>query len=306
MTAIPLDLQVDQHIKELALNGVTVVKKAVAPGIISELTKKIEAFKALNPGPWSYALGDDGLARRIVNLHLALPDFSKCIASSQILCATASKFFGATPRIYTSLFFEGGSQQAIHRDTPYFVTEPERRFLGVWLALEDTSARNGALEVIKGGHLVGEPDRDQMASTLFADLFQIPGVDPTLWETYQEKIAQLCNTKGLNREIMAVDAGDLIIWHPDLPHGGSQISSPGVTRKSIVFHVTPRHCPVYQMDVFFNPLKKRSTTSTWEELPVLGPENACDSASNLYVAQTSDEVSFAHVYNVKIKDLNGC
>jgi ectoine hydroxylase-related dioxygenase (phytanoyl-CoA dioxygenase family) len=294
-----------QHFKELTENGITIIKNAIAAAEVDRLVQEIEEFKKNNPNPWSYAVGPDGLARRIVNLHLAIPSLSESIGSCKPLCRLASMFFNGTPRIYTSLFFEGGSEQAIHRDTPYFATEPEGRFLGIWLALEDADTSNGALEVIKGGHLAGEPDRASILRRFFDDPFQVPKIDDRLWAEYQNAVIQLCASKGLERETVCVHSGDIIIWHPDLPHGGSQITEPGASRKSIVFHVTPRECPVYQMEVFFNPKCDRQATSSWDEHPILPSQNSLqeEEEASMFVAKTSDEISFAHVHNTKISDL---
>ncbi len=65
--------------------------------------------------------------------------------------------------LYTSLFYERGSAQDLHRDTPYFSTRPEYRYFGMWVALEDVDAQNGPLMVAPGGHLLDELDREAMA-----------------------------------------------------------------------------------------------------------------------------------------------
>lgn len=290
-------------LEELQINGVAIIKSAIKADDVHKLKLLIEEFKIANSDHWSHAVGADGLARRIVNLHLAIPEFSHTVASCEDLCNLTSSFFDGEPRIYTSLFFEGGSEQPIHRDTPYFVTVPERRFLGVWLALEATSEANGALEVIKRGHLAGEPDRQSIAGKYYDDPFKIAAIDDNLWKAYQENVIGICEAKGLVPEVIPIEAGDIIVWHPDLPHGGSKITKPGLSRKSIVFHVTPQKCPVYHMELFFNPLRDCPKSSSWVEEPVLPSQDKAAPHAVMHIAKTSDEVSFAHVHNVKLCDL---
>lgn len=288
------------HVAELLREGFTVVRRAVSDATVSDLNHAVETFKSRNQKHWTHAVGSDGLARRIVNLHMAIPSLSAAIANSQKLCHSMQSFFGESPRIYTSLYFEGGSEQSTHRDTPYFTTVPEKKFIGLWLALEDTSTVNGALQVIRRGHLAGEPDRKSIAKRLYGDLDKIPAIDEALWNDYQNAVLKICNEQGLTEEIIPVRAGDAIIWHADLPHGGSLISAPGSSRKSIVFHVTPRNCPVYHMKEFFNQDSPRDQFSSWNEEIV--PSNNPD-IPTIFLARTSEHVSFAHAADVPLSDL---
>lgn len=231
-----------------------------------------------------------------------MPEFSQALADSQILCQIVKSRFGQTPRIYTSLYFEGGSEQDIHRDTPYFTTYPERRFVGLWIALEDTSTTNGALRVIRGGHRVGEPDRPRIAQKFYPSLNDIPDIDGRLWDEYQDDVKDLCRQHSLTEEVVPVQAGDVIIWHADLPHGGSHINVPGSSRKSIVFHITPPRCPVYNMKEFFDENRPRQQFSTWDEAPISCTNPLEEPA--ILVAKTSEHVSFAHILDIKISELN--
>ena len=71
--------------------------------------------------------------------------------------------------LYTSLLFERGSQQKLHRDSPLFVTRPEGCYLGVWAALEDTDGENGPLLVVPGSHRLPPLDLHAMASELYGE-----------------------------------------------------------------------------------------------------------------------------------------
>jgi ectoine hydroxylase-related dioxygenase (phytanoyl-CoA dioxygenase family) len=50
---------------------------------------------------------------------------------------------------------------------------------------------------------------------------------------------------GLDRRKLTVKAGEVLIWHAALAHGGGPVS-PVATRKSVVTHYCPRHhVPLY-------------------------------------------------------------
>ncbi len=42
--------------------------------------------------------------------------------------------------------------------------------------------------------------------------------------------------------------GDVLFWHADLPHGGSEIAVPGSMRRSLVTHYCPRSLMPHYID----------------------------------------------------------
>ena len=95
--------------------------------------------------------------RRIVNLHSKLSS-AKPLFSSNTALATTDYFFDESTTLYTSLFFERGSGQDCHRDTPYFWTNPGYGYFGVWLALEDVKPDAGPLIVVPKSHKIIDTD----------------------------------------------------------------------------------------------------------------------------------------------------
>ena len=108
----------------------------------------------------------DGLLQRVINFHhslIPLKDvFIEAIESSS---EVTDKFGRAT--LYTSLFFELGSQQPLHRDTPYFFSGNLGGYMGVWAALDDVNDNNGPLVAVKGSHKLGEPDLRKLKSKFY-------------------------------------------------------------------------------------------------------------------------------------------
>lgn len=212
-------------------------------------------------------LDADGHYPRIINLHLLYKPLLRLFAANPLALAIQDAFFNAPTALYTSLYYERGSAQSTHRDTPYFSTRPEYRYLGVWAALEDANDLNGCLEVVRKGHLVPEEDREAIALRHYKTLDEVPpggsaGRD-ILWDEYQSMVLDACKKRGLIKERVHAKAGDIIIWHPQLPHGGSHIDDLTRTRHSFVMHVTPVGTPVYHQDVFFNPAKRVSERARW-------------------------------------------
>jgi ectoine hydroxylase-related dioxygenase (phytanoyl-CoA dioxygenase family) len=170
-----------------------------------------------------------------------------------LLLDTLDLLFGTPATLYTSLFYETGSQQSLHRDSPVFATRPEYMYFGTTVYLEPTDDQNGCLEVLEGGHHMAEPDREAMALRRYGSLENIPAFDNDAWAEYQNRVANEGLAHGMGRRRLHVGAGDTLIWHPQMPHGGSPIADLTRTRFSMVMHVIPTDMPVYHQNAFFNP-----------------------------------------------------
>jgi ectoine hydroxylase-related dioxygenase (phytanoyl-CoA dioxygenase family) len=274
---------VAQHLRELHEEGVTVVKRGVDLARVQRIRQQFKAFADLNGHLFHKHLDADGHYPRIINLHLAFRPLIELFTENPVALAVQDAFFGRPSAIYTTLYYERGSAQPLHRDTPYFCTRPEYNYLGVWVALEDANAKNGCLNVVRGGHLVPEFDREKIALQHYPSLDEVPGNSEVLWNTYQQMVIDRCAELGLKTELVEVEAGDTVIWHPQLPHGGSHIEDITRTRHSLVLHVTPVGVPVYYQDVFFNPSKPVPEQAPWAYL---------DFGNRQYVAHS--QVEFAH------------
>jgi phytanoyl-CoA hydroxylase len=204
----------------------------------------------------------DGRYPRFINFHLASPKMRRLFTENDLALAVQDAFFGARSSLYTSLFYEKGSSQDLHRDTPYFTTRPEHQYLGVWTALEDVDDNNGPLMVMPYGHRLPEEDRKAIAASVFPN-GQIGHTSDELWVAYQTAVARRGEAAGLIRRSVTIQKGQTIIWHPQLPHGGSPILNPNRTRLSLVQHVTPENFQVYGLEAFFNPEMELPTEANW-------------------------------------------
>lgn len=254
---------IEHHLAELHRDGVTVVRAGLPATLVEQTRLEFQAFARLNDDRFGRHRDADGHFPRIINLHLAFERLMDLFALNPVALGVQDGFFGRPSSIYTSLYYERGSAQPMHRDTPYFCTRPELQYLGVWVALERANAVNGCLEVLRGGHLLPEVDREAMATRLYGSPAAVPPSSDLLWNEYQETVTRQCLDSGLRPELVEVEAGDTVIWHPQLPHGGSRIQDISRSRHSLVMHVTPVGTPVYYHDVFFNPTKDVPDLAPW-------------------------------------------
>lgn len=262
-----VDGSVERHYREIQEEGFTRIRGGYPQGLIEEVRREVKESLRRNQAVLGPHVDSDGHYPRIINWHLVCKPLLRLFTENPLALAVQDRFFDARTCLYTSLYYERGSAQSLHRDTPYFCTRPEYRYLGVWVALEDADEENGCLEVIRRGHLIPELDRPALALRYFKTLEDVPPGAPAgedvLWDAYQAEVLEACKAQGLSPERLEAQAGDVIIWHPQLPHGGSQIRNLSRTRHSFVMHVTPEKTPVYQQDVFFNPAKRVPEVAPW-------------------------------------------
>jgi phytanoyl-CoA hydroxylase len=130
-----------------------------------------------------------------------------------------------------SLYFEYGSQQALHRDPVFVQTRPPSHLVAAWVALEDISPQSGPLVYVPGSHRL--------------PYYQLaPGYHRFDESRYGEREAdamaafdrEQVQAHGLGSESLACPRGEVLLWHSSLLHGGSAVADPSRTRNSFVIH----------------------------------------------------------------------
>ena len=284
-------ISIKDYVRELLTTGITVVPRSLPENLCDEVRNGFISFADHNEEIFRVNRDDYGHYPRIVNLHTVYSKLFDLFTHNNIVLAIQDYLFGAETVLYTTLFYERGSAQSAHRDSPLFATRPEYRYFGTWIALEDTDLDNGPLIVIRRGHLLPEIDREGMARALYPNLDDIPALSPDLWSCYQNEVLAQCARAGLVTNTLCVKKGDTVIWHPQAPHGGAEIRDLRRTRFSLVMHTTPLGVPVYHQHVFFNPAKSVSDKAPWHYVSRGGRRYA-----------DHREISFGHARSYSLAD----
>jgi ectoine hydroxylase-related dioxygenase (phytanoyl-CoA dioxygenase family) len=254
---------VKEHVVRIVTDGYTVIRQSVDNSLIDDALTSFHDWKSRNRDLLPQFYKFDDKLDRIINIQDRLGVFKQLFTRNRTALAVQDYLFQGETCLYTSLFFEVGTQQSVHRDIPLFWTKPANYYFGTWLALEDTDAANGPLLVVPGSHKLPLLDREAMARRKYANLSDIKDIDDDLWEMYQSTLQTLCSERGLPTLEVHVHKGDTIIWHPLLVHGGAAITDKTRTRKSFIVHTTPSHVPVFHNDVFFDPKRRVRSKSGW-------------------------------------------
>lgn len=128
------------------------------------------------------------------------------------------------------------TERNFHQDTylnPSFLWS---NYLAVWMALEDVSPDAGPFQYVPGSHRWETLRRDKLFSYLTEEQQSSPH-----WPTFtQDEIARICEEEIARRnapiETFVPEKGDVLIWHSNLVHRGSEPKDKSLLRKSLICH----------------------------------------------------------------------
>lgn len=138
---------------------------------------------------------------------------------------------GKRMKVFQSINFLTGSEQAAHSDSIHMTTHPLGYMCAAWIALEPIHTDNGPLVYHTGSHrlpylLNGQYDHGGNRFVIGEDAYA----------RYEEAIAGAIRTGGFPAEELHAAPGDVLIWHANLLHGGKKMTTPNASRKSMVIH----------------------------------------------------------------------
>ncbi len=162
---------------------------------------------------------------KINDLYLEIPVIRNLILN-ELLCQYLSVLLDGSPMAFNTLNFEHGSQQNDHRDSLFMPPRVPNKLAVSWIALEDVTADNGPLRYYPGSHKI-PPFKfsNGRQNDVKAEL--------ELFDTYMK---EAINERAIKPVSFEAKAGDVLIWHSELLHGGEPIVNKGSSRKSLVTH----------------------------------------------------------------------
>jgi len=236
--------------RSLVETGLAVIRGLHKPDICEAVIADYQKYSVENSDYVRSNLDSSGRKKRLTNFH-RWSDAAMQIGTNPSIMSVLDFVFGYEASVYSSLTFKYGTQQPVHRDTPHFATWPRGYFVGVWTALEPVSEKSGPLFYHPRAHrfVVDE------AQFLDAAEKRLPSASKSeqkllALDLYNGEIIRRATEIAEPVKLMA-DVGDTVIWHPEMPHGGSHAMRQMATRWSTVFHYAPVHVQVHQHETFF-------------------------------------------------------
>lgn len=132
---------------------------------------------------------------------------------------------------YQSMLFDKSTGTSLHQDAWYLDTDPGGSLFGVWIALEDISADDGAFYLIENGPDFKVSYNDYDFSNVTNDI------------RFKSDFPNAHIHKFLPKK------GDIVIWDSNNLHGAFLPKEEGLTRKSITAHFYPNGTKVMNQPV---------------------------------------------------------
>lgn len=234
-------------------DGYVVLEGAIPPELLARARSELEAaYAGAHPEllfecptvstaqlHWKHEI--NAFPAKALDIHHFCPAIRETMFTARI-----SEFLGlifeAKPFASQTLGFLRGSAQEGHQDSAYVPYTLPRHFAATWAALEDVTLGAGELFYYVGSHRF--PDflyRGAFKSVSEAQ--RMAGGTGNIREDIEAHVRGLeegAKALGMERTVFAAKAGDVLVWHADLVHGGHPVSQ-DVTRKSLVTHYSPKY-----------------------------------------------------------------
>lgn len=252
-----LSAEEEANLRKFAQDGYLVVRIDVSAEDATAIERDVDRLWETRPADVAFAYDSpprrfrEAIAAehrrpryRIHELHAASPTALRLYLDPTVH-RYASLILGATAVATQSLYFEYGSQQALHRDSVVVPTPCFGKLVAAWIAIEDIAPESGPLAYVPGsqrfpfyafrpGEHVYNPAAHGAADVEAAMAFYAAELERS----------------GLPVRHFTARRGEVLIWHSALMHGGAPPADPGRTRKSLVVHFstlgeqTSRECAV--------------------------------------------------------------
>lgn len=160
-------------------------------------------------------------------------EFIRDLALAPRITSTIRRLIGEPPCICNSLIFERGSQQNLHVDTYYMPPPAGNTLIATSICLEDVHPEAGPVQYVPRSHTL-PPYRNPDGGRHVRSPFDQVEADMQM----EMKLAQHAEVA----EPFLGKAGDVLIWHEELVHGGSPIIDMARTRMSLVTHYWGHSC----------------------------------------------------------------
>ena len=158
-------------------------------------------------------------------------DLLKSIGTDFHLNELLSILLNGNSVLFQSINFITGSEQHTHSDSIHMTTYPLGGLLGVWIALDDITDKNGPLHYYPGSHKLPyylNADYDNEGNSLC--------IGDKSYKAYEAMIEQKIKEQKIEKANFYAKKGDLLIWHANLFHGGDPHIDKNQTRRSMVLH----------------------------------------------------------------------
>lgn len=214
----------DSAQKHLLRWGFCVLHEQLPENLIESF--KTELDQAITSGELAYRIGSSD---RIHGAHQKLPS-ARTVWLYPPVIDFLETYFKDTACACQTLTYVHGSEQGAHQDSIHLTPYPTGFMCGVWVALQDIEENSGELFVYPGSHRAGS------VRAVDLGLEKVVNDDYSHYHKFDAAINELIVQEGYERAVYRPKAGQILVWHENLIHGGSPRLDLDRKRVSVVSH----------------------------------------------------------------------
>jgi phytanoyl-CoA dioxygenase PhyH len=226
-----------------AANGYIILERLFAGEVLDDVWEAYEAAVRnrkiqLPPEP----AGDrDPYPGRYLNPHKKAARFCRILKHAGLL-HWIRVLMEREPKTLQTIASHKGSQQGVHSDSIHMTTYPLGYLSAAWIAFEDIHPDSGPLVFYPGSHrlpVVFSKDVGISESDFRREGYR------AYHQKYEPYIQSVIAEGRLEPHYFHARKGDVLIWHANLLHGGSQRRNLQFSRKAVVCHFFVKGAFVY-------------------------------------------------------------
>jgi ectoine hydroxylase len=214
---------IQQQLLQWPANGFMIIP-ALLENKADEINTEIERLQTENK------VGFNFTGRKIMDAWQHSPVINEVFKNDTIL-QILQFIFQKEVIPFQTINFIYGSEQKPHSDSIHMTTEPLGYLAAIWIALEDIQAGSGELVYYPASHQL-----NYVLSEDYNTGNNALKIGEHNYDNYEQKIDAVIQNNHLQPQTFLAKKGDVFIWHANLLHGGSAITNPALTRKSMVAH----------------------------------------------------------------------
>lgn len=183
----------------------------------------------------------DRLPGRTLNPHFSVPAIEEMM-DDPTMVHIIELLLGVRSTAFQSISGHKASQQAVHSDSIHMTTYPPGHLIAMWIAFEDIDPGSGPLVFYPTSHRLPYLYSEDVGIEASAD--RIPDYRQ-FDEKYTPAIYRKIEEADLQPRYFHAKRGDVLFWHANLLHGGSERTDWTKSRKALVFHYFGAGCICY-------------------------------------------------------------
>ncbi|HML15914.1 MAG TPA: phytanoyl-CoA dioxygenase family protein [Bryobacteraceae bacterium] len=229
--------------RKWSTDGYIIIRGLIDAGTLDRVWTSYE--RAVRAGkiqlPADPAGDADPFPGRFLNPHKRAGAFCEILKHPGLLSAIRM-LMEREPRVLQTIASHKGSQQPEHSDSIHMTTYPLGYLTAAWIAFEDIHPDSGPLVYYPGSHrlpYVFSKDVDISESDYKREGYA------AYQAKYEPFIRQLLERNKLEPQYFHARKGDVLLWHANLIHGGSERRDLRHSRRAVVVHFFVKGAFVY-------------------------------------------------------------